>query len=38
MVSPKKLLDIKMFYSNMKVKVCTLDGDADFFDIAAGVL
>ena len=29
---------IVMLYSNTKVKVHSLDGDTDFFDIAAGVL
>ena len=29
---------IMMFYSNMKVKVCSPDGDTDFFNIVAGVL
>ena len=29
---------IMMLYRNMKVKVCLLDGDTDFFDIVAGVL
>ena len=27
-----------MLYKNMKVKVCSLDGDTDYFDIVAGVL
>ena len=27
-----------MLYKNMIVKVCSLDGDTDFFDIVAGVL
>ena len=27
-----------MLYKNMKVKVCLLDGDTDFFDIVASVL
>ena len=27
-----------MLYKNMKVKVCSPDGDTDFFDIVAGVL
>ena len=27
-----------MLYSNIKVKVHSLDGDTDFFDIAVGVL
>ena len=27
-----------MLYKNMKVKVCSPDGDADYFDIVAGVL
>ena len=27
-----------MFYKNIKVKVRSLDGDTDFFDIVAGVL
>ena len=29
---------IKIFYRNMKVKICSLDGNTDFFDIAAEVL
>ena len=29
---------IMMLYKNMKVKVCSADGDTDFFDIVAGVL
>ena len=29
---------IMMLYKNMKVKVCSLDGDTDYFDIVAGVL
>ena len=29
---------IMMLYRNMKVKVCSPDGDPDFFDIVAGVL
>ena len=27
-----------MLYRNTKVKVCSLDGDTDYFDIVAGVL
>ena len=27
-----------MLYKNMRVKVCLLDGDSDFFDIVTGVL
>ena len=27
-----------MFYKNTKVKVCSLDGDTNFFDIVAGIL
>ena len=27
-----------MFYKNTKIKLRTLDGDTDFFDIVAGVL
>ena len=27
-----------MLYRNTKVKVCSLDGDRDYFDIVAGVL
>ena len=27
-----------MLYKNTKVKVCSPDGDTDFFDIVAGVL
>ena len=29
---------IMMLYRNIKVKVCFLDGDTDYFDIVAGVL
>ena len=29
---------IMMLYKNMKVKVCSPDGDTDFFDTVAGVL
>ena len=29
---------IMTLYQNMKVKVCSLDGDTDFFDIIADVL
>ena len=29
---------IIMFYRNTKVKVCSPDGDTDFFNIVAGVL
>ena len=29
---------IVMLYRNTKVKVCSLDGDTDYFDIVAGVL
>ena len=29
---------IMMLYRNMKVKVCSQDGDTDYFDIIAGVL
>ena len=29
---------IMMLYKNTKVKVCSLDGDTDYFDIVAGVL
>ena len=34
----KTVKAIMVLYTNMKVKVCFLDGDTDFFDIAAGVL
>ena len=27
-----------MLYRNMKVKVCSLDGETDYFDIVAGML
>ena len=27
-----------MLYKNMKVKVCSPDGDTDFFDILAGIM
>ena len=27
-----------MLYKNLKVKVCSPDGDTDYFDIVAGVL
>ena len=29
---------IMMLYKNMEVKVCSSDGDTDYFDIVAGVL
>ena len=29
---------IMMLYRNTKVKVCSLDGDTDYFDIVAGDL
>ena len=29
---------VTMLYRNMKVKVCSPDGDTDFFDIFVGVL
>ena len=29
---------IKILYRNTRVKVCSLDGDTEYFDIAAGVL
>ena len=29
---------IMILYKNTKVKVCSLDGDADYLDIVAGVL
>ena len=29
---------IMMLYKNTKVKVCSPDGDTDYFDIVAGVL
>ena len=29
---------IMMLYKNTRVKVCSLDGDTDYFDIVAGVL
>ena len=29
---------IMMLYKNMKVKVCSSDGDTDYFDIVAGIL
>ena len=29
---------IMMLYKNMKVKVCSPDGDTDYFDIVAGTL
>ena len=29
---------IMMLYKNTKIKVCSLDGDTDCFDIVAGVL
>ena len=38
MASPKRLAAIMMLCKNMIVKVCFLDGDADYFDIIAGVL
>ena len=38
--SPPKqtVTPIMMLYKNSKVKVCSLDGDTDYFDIVAGVL
>ena len=36
---PKEtIVPIMMLYENTKVKVCSSDGDIDFFDIVAGVL
>ena len=36
---PKETVTTKMMLNiNMKVKVCSPDGETDFFDIAAGVL
>ena len=36
---PKEIIAaIMMLYKNMKVKVCSLDGDTDYFDNVAGVL
>ena len=36
---PKETIaTIMMIYKNTKVKVCSQDGDTDFFDIVAGVL
>ena len=36
---PKEtVIAIMMLYKNTKVKVCSPDGDTDFFDIVAGVL
>ena len=29
---------IMILYRNTKVKVCSLDGDTDYFDIVAGIL
>ena len=29
---------IMVLYKNMKVKICSPDGDTDFFNIVAGVL
>ena len=41
MVSQKNLPQLPketvMLYSNIKVKVCSPDGDTDFFDIVTGV-
>ena len=35
---PKEtILAIMMLYKNIKVKVCSLDGNTDFFEIVAGV-
>ena len=35
---PKEIVPaIKTLYRNTKVKVCSLDGDTDYFDIVAGV-
>ena len=36
---PKETVTLIMIrYKNMKAKVCSSDGDTDFFDIVAGVL
>ena len=35
---PKIVTAIMMLYKNTIVKVCSLDGDTDFFDIIDGVL
>ena len=35
---PKNVTTIMMIYRSTKVKVCTPDGDTDYFDIVAGVL
>ena len=36
---PKEtVVAIMMLYKNTNIKVCSLDGDTDFFDIVAGVL
>ena len=36
---PKEIVAaIMMLYRNTKVKVCSPDGDTDYFDIIAGVL
>ena len=34
----KTITAIIMLYNNTKIRVCSLDGDRDFFDIVAGVL
>ena len=34
----KTVAAIMMLYRNTKVKVCSLDGDADYLDIVAGIL
>ena len=36
---PKETVtEIMMLYKHMKIKVCSPDGNTDFFDIVAGVL
>ena len=35
---PTEVWKTRKFYKNTKVKVCSLDGDTDYFDIIAGVL
>ena len=37
-LSKETVTAIMILYKNMKVKVCSLDGGKDFFDIVAGVL
>ena len=37
-LSKETVITIMMLYRNMKVKVCLLHGDTNFFNIVAGIL